>query len=327
MGLFGGLTSAMNAFGGRNKGNTINGMTIAQLLKGGIGAIAAGRRSNQSLTGGASKATGNANSTVQNSVGAGAQTQAELMAQRRQAAVNSRRDIPKPDPIIPILPPPPNPDNIMNNDNKFANQKMQAVGANLWQGKEMMAQKDAMKQVRSTPVPPPGQNEQGEYGEMFPSALMNKVSDKEKKRQSDIINKDIVKSPRQKRLEKEEQEKEKSKKQSYKPSFDAIDTFAQEDDNTPDTDYTEVISQIGEGDPRSPASLVDPKSKYRRVSVQDLEDKGKIKTNKKGNYVVNKEKTETSRDTLYLPKNIWKSSQGLIDESDYDEISNKVNKT
>ena len=65
------------------------------------------------------------------------------------------------------------------------------------------------------------------------------------------------------------------------------------------------------------------------VGVQGLEDKGKIKYDKKGPYVVNKKQfqTGTSRDTLRLPKDVWKNpSSGLIDDGEYREIANKVNK-
>ena len=69
---------------------------------------------------------------------------------------------------------------------------------------------------------------------------------------------------------------------------------------------------------------------YNEVNVQDLQSMGKVKKNKKGKYVVNENPT-TSKDTLYIPKGT-KSYTGkkikvgsLIDESDYEDISNKVN--
>jgi len=69
---------------------------------------------------------------------------------------------------------------------------------------------------------------------------------------------------------------------------------------------------------------------YNEVNVQDLQSMGKVKKNKKGKYVVNENPT-TSRDTLYIPKGT-KSYTGkkikvgkMIDESDYEDISNKVN--
>ena len=69
---------------------------------------------------------------------------------------------------------------------------------------------------------------------------------------------------------------------------------------------------------------------YNEVNVQDLQSMGKVKKNKKGKYVVNENPT-TLRDTLYIPKGT-KSYTGkkikvgkMIDESDYEDISNKVN--
>ena len=71
----------------------------------------------------------------------------------------------------------------------------------------------------------------------------------------------------------------------------------------------------------------DPKSKYRHVGVQYLQEKGKIFDDEKGPYVVNKELTGTSRDTLRLPSNVWRSpGEGLIDDGEYMKISNEVNK-
>ena len=71
---------------------------------------------------------------------------------------------------------------------------------------------------------------------------------------------------------------------------------------------------------------------YNEVNVQDLQDMGKVKKNKKGKYVVNENAT-TVKDTLYIPKGT-KSYTGkkikvgkMIDESDYENISKKVNNT
>ena len=80
-------------------------------------------------------------------------------------------------------------------------------------------------------------------------------------------------------------------------------------------------------DMKSPAN----NNKYNEVNVQDLQSMGKVKKNKKGKYVVNENPT-TSKDTLYIPKGT-KSYTGkkikvgkMIDESDYENISKKVNK-
>ena len=70
---------------------------------------------------------------------------------------------------------------------------------------------------------------------------------------------------------------------------------------------------------------------YNEVNVQDLQDMGKVKKNKKGKYVVNENAT-TVKDTLYIPKK-FKSYTGkkpkvgeMIDETDYENLSKKVNK-
>ena len=71
---------------------------------------------------------------------------------------------------------------------------------------------------------------------------------------------------------------------------------------------------------------------YNEVNVQDLQDMGKVKKDsKKRSYVVNERLTNSKADTLYIPKGT-KSYTGkkikvgsLIDESDYEDISNKVN--
>ena len=213
--------------------------------------------------------------TAEKQVGKGAQTGAELKAQREASAngevstglggLGTALTGGRPDLQAPPIPPvgQGNQENIMKN-NKFANQKMQAVGANLWQGQEMVAQKDAMKSVRSNPVPVPGGSDDssGNYGDMFMngSALMN------------------------------------------------VD--------------------------RTPFSLENPKSKYKKVNVQDLEDSGSIKSDKKGKYIVNSDemKTNSSRDTLRLGKNPKHYSgkeykdKDLIDETDYENFAKDVNK-
>ena len=70
------------------------------------------------------------------------------------------------------------------------------------------------------------------------------------------------------------------------------------------------------------------KQDYNEVNVQDLQDMGKVKKNKKGKYVVN-ENPKTAKDTLYIPKK-FRSYTGkkikvgeMIDESDYENLSSK----
>jgi hypothetical protein len=83
---------------------------------------------------------------------------------------------------------------------------------------------------------------------------------------------------------------------------------------------------------QNPLNQNDPK--YNRVNVQDLEDMGRVKSDKKGKYVVNSDemKTGSSRDTLRLPRGAKHySGRGykvgeLIDESDFESFAKNVNK-
>jgi hypothetical protein len=84
---------------------------------------------------------------------------------------------------------------------------------------------------------------------------------------------------------------------------------------------------------QSPFRQDDPGTKYNHVGVQNLQKKGFIFDDKKGPYVVNEELTGTSRDTLRLPTNVWRSpknepynSGNLIDDVEYVELANKANK-
>ena len=270
MGLFGGISSAL--VGGRSGGSGSADPNLMKALQGGLKGFMSYIKQDKARKSARLAAEKKRNTlgynTAEKQVGKGAQTGAELKAQREAAAngevstglggltgslVGGRPDLQAP-PIPPVGQG--NQEDIMKN-NKFANQKMQAVGANLWQGQEMVAQKDAMKSVRSNPVPVPGGSDDssGNYGDMFMnrSALMN---------------------------------------------------------------------------------LDDPKSKYKKVNVQDLEDSGSIKSDKKGKYIVNSDemKTNSSRDTLRLGQNPKHYSgkeykdKDLIDETDYENFAKDVNK-
>tara|TARA_R100001440_G_scaffold50531_4_gene70523 strand:+ start:2171 stop:2923 length:753 start_codon:yes stop_codon:yes gene_type:complete len=79
--------------------------------------------------------------------------------------------------------------------------------------------------------------------------------------------------------------------------------------------------------------VADPK-KYRMPleGVQDLQDMGAVKKDKKGQYVVNITSNPKPSDTLRFPKGYkgykgaYKTGQ-LIDETDYEDIIKKVNKS
>lgn len=75
--------------------------------------------------------------------------------------------------------------------------------------------------------------------------------------------------------------------------------------------------------------------KYKRVNVQDLEDMGRVKSDKKGKYVVNSDemKTGSSKDTLRFPRGAkhytgrdYKVGE-MIDETDFENFAKDVNKT
>ena len=87
----------------------------------------------------------------------------------------------------------------------------------------------------------------------------------------------------------------------------------------------ELASHAKDMDKGSPAN-----KNYNEVNVQDLQDMGEVKKNKKGKYVVN-ENPKTAQDTLYIPKK-FRSYTGkkikvgkMIDESDYEDLSSQAN--
>jgi len=80
-------------------------------------------------------------------------------------------------------------------------------------------------------------------------------------------------------------------------------------------------------DMKSPAS----RNGYNQVNVQDLQDMGAVKKDKKGKqYVVNERLTGTSKDTLNVGNHYsgrkYKTGE-LIDETDYEDMSEKANKS
>jgi len=61
--------------------------------------------------------------------------------------------------------------------------------------------------------------------------------------------------------------------------------------------------------------------KYNRVGVQNLQDMGRIKTDKKGKYVVNEELRGSKQDTLRLKNKSLGKVGSLISDSDYSDAS------
>jgi len=226
----------------------------------------------------------------------------------------------------------------MINPNKFANYKMQEMGQNLFQGEEF-AQQIANKQL-DQPVPPPGP-----YGDINP--IMNKDS-REARRQERKNIRMANKGLRQARRERAKGVKEQGQenysydgyeKGRYNKKGDDIEygkTPRYSKKNPPSgSDASFGISGYVNDKKQFKSALNQgTESKYKMVNVQDLEDMGAVKSDKKGKYVVNSDemKTGTSRDTLRLPRGAkhytgrdYKVGE-LIDESDFEDFAKDVNK-
>ena len=224
------------------------------------------------------------------------------------------------------------------NPNKFANQKIQELGQNLFQGEEF-AQQIANKQL-DQPVPPPGP-----YGDINP--IMNKDS-REARRQERKNIRMANKGLRQARRERAKGVKEQGQKNysydgyekgRYNKKGDDIEygkTPRYSKKNPPSgSDASFGISGYVNDKKQFKSALNQgTESKYKMVNVQDLEDMGAVKSDKKGKYVVNSDemKTGTPRDTLRLPRGAkhytgrdYKVGE-LIDESDFEDFAKDVNK-
>ena len=229
------------------------------------------------------------------------------------------------------------------NPNKFANQKIQELGQNLFQGEEF-AQQIANKEL-SQPVPPPGSIPQSPYGDMNP--IMNKDS-REARRQERKNIRMANKGLRQARRERAKGVKEQGQenysydgyeKGRYDKKGDDIEygkTPRYSKKNPPSgTDASFGISGYVNDKKQFKSALNQgTESKYKMVNVQDLEDMGAVKSDKIGKFVVNSDefKTGTSRDTLRLPRGAkhytgrdYKVGE-LIDESDFEDFAKDVNK-
>ena len=229
------------------------------------------------------------------------------------------------------------------NPNKFASYKMQELGKNLFQGEEL-AQQIANKEL-SQPVPPPGSIPQSPYGDMNP--IMNKES-REAKRQERKNIRMANKGLRQARRERAKGVKEQGQenysydgyeKGRYNKKGDDIEygkTPRYSKKNPPSgSDASFGISGYVNDKKQFKSALNQgTESKYKMVNVQDLEDMGAVKSDKKGKYVVNSDemKTGTPRDTLRLPRGAkhytgrdYKVGE-LIDESDFEDFAKDVNK-
>ena len=205
----------------------------------------------------------------------------------------------------------------MINPNKFANQKIQELGQTLFQGDQMAQQ---MSQQRlDQPLPPPGS-----YGDINP--IMNKDS-REARRQERKNIRMANKALRSSRRERAKGVKEQGQ-ENY--SYDGYEK-GRYDKKGDDIEYGKT-PRYSKKNP--PLNQNDPNSRYNTVNVQDLEDMGRVKSDKKGKYVVNSDemKTGSSRDTLRLPRGAkhytgrdYKVGE-MIDESDFEDFAKDVNK-
>lgn len=197
----------------------------------------------------------------------------------------------------------------MINPNKFANQKIQELGKSLFQGEEM-AQQMANKQL-DQPVPPPGP-----YGDMNP--IMNKES-REARRQERKNIRMANKALRSSRRERAKGVKEQGQ-ENY--SYDGYEK-GRYNKKGDDIEYGKVKRYSKKNPPDgSDASFgisgyVNNKKEFKSALNQNDPNKGRP-------YVVNKEKTGTSRDTLHLPKDTYVSKSGLAEDSDIDNAARKA---
>ena len=232
----------------------------------------------------------------------------------------------------------------MINPNRFATQKMQQLGQGLFQGEEM-AQQIANKQL-DQPIPPPGSIPQSPYGDMNP--IMNKDS-REARRQERKNIRMANKGLRQERRQRVKDIKAAGGPEEYSQDGYHVGEYDKRGNsveygktpryskkNPPDgSDASFGISGYvnNKKEFNSALNQNDP-DKYKMVNVQDLEDMGRVKSDKKGKYVVNSDemKTGTTRDTLRLPRGArhytgrdYKVGE-MIDESDFEDFAKDVNK-
>jgi hypothetical protein len=198
--------------------------------------------------------------------------------------------------------------NITGNLNN--NLKVQKLGANLFQG-EALAEQEMAKRNLGKPVMPPSPDPMGDqYGNMFNQPFAQTKPKIYKERVKETLKpREMTGLQSEQRIHKHEEKMEKPKEMPKKV--------------IPPTNIMGSIKKAK-----------DPKSKYRvpTEGVSGLQDLGAVKSDKKGQYVVNRN-PESVRDTLRFPKgtthysgNPYKVGQ-TIDETDFEEIVNKVNKS
>lgn len=195
------------------------------------------------------------------------------------------------------------PNNMANNN--YTNPNTQRVGADLFKGEALASQTAQRRMTGSNPTPLPGEESGGMGDNQLEAPLM------------------------QQKLSKKQTVKNDPKLEEGTDASYGISGYV----NT-EEEYKQALQEKNHPNIyKSPVMQTNfphtkTENKYNFVGVQGLEDKGQVKSDKKGNYVVNKEKLGDGRDTLRLSKNVWKSpTDGLmIDDVDYRQIADKINK-
>jgi hypothetical protein len=201
-----------------------------------------------------------------------------------------------------------------------------------------MAQQMANKQL-DQPVPPPGP-----YGDINP--IMNKES-REARRQERKSIREANKGLRQARRERAKGVKEQGQENYSYDGYEKGRYNKKGDDieygkvkryskkNPPSgsdasfgisgyvNDKKEFKSALNQNDPLPKPIIEDRTRKVKEVPVQrppfNFDD-----PNKDRPYVVNKEKTGTSKDTLFLPKGAYVSKGGYMDDVQYEQEAKKA---
>jgi hypothetical protein len=202
----------------------------------------------------------------------------------------------------------------MINPNKFANQKIQELGQTLFQGDQMAQQ---MSQQRlDQPLPPPGS-----YGDINP--IMNKDS-REARRQERKSIREANKGLRQSRRERARGVKEQGQENYSYDGYEKGRYDKKGDDieygKTPR--YSKKNPPLNQNDPIIKPIIKDRTRKVKEVPVQ----RPPLNQNDpdKKMFLVNKKKTGTSKDTLFLPKDTYVSKNGYPEDHEVQTIAKKA---
>jgi len=205
---------------------------------------------------------------------------------------------------VPII----QPNNMANNN--YTNSSTQKIGADLFQGEALAAQTAQRRMTGSNPTPLPGE----EFGSAIGDNQLETPLMQQKKGKTQTVQNDP--------------KLEKGSDSSY-----GISGYV----NT-EKEYKQALQEKNHPNiyksPVMQANYPHSDSKYKMVNVQDLEDMGRIKSDKIGKYVVNSDemKTNSSRDTLRLGKNPKHYSgreykdKDMIDETDFEDFAKNINK-